>query len=152
MAHLVKNLLNAQRVDTNGHVHRVDNEAEDLYHLSWQESLCLGHWNTEVCAHLEPKLHLFQCSFICVAASKEIIHIGFEYAQQGCPTAHRHIEDGAPHHIHKIKWGQCVPKRQSRVDVKHTVDVKSKQGPIAFAHRHVAKRLVYITFPDVRSA
>jgi hypothetical protein len=34
VSELVENLLNTERIDANGHVHRVDNEAKNLHHLS----------------------------------------------------------------------------------------------------------------------
>ncbi len=81
VAQLVQNLLNAKRVDADGHVHRVDDKAENLHHLGGQKCLGLGHGHTEVCTHLEPELHLCQRILIGVTSSEEVIDVGLENAQ-----------------------------------------------------------------------
>jgi hypothetical protein len=104
MAKLVQNLLNAKRVDADGHVHRVNDESKNLDHLRRQKRLGLRHRHTKVCAHLKPQLHLLQSGFVCVAASEEIVNVGHESAQQGCPSSHGHVEDRPADKVDEVEW------------------------------------------------
>ena len=45
-----------------------------------------------------------------------------------------------------------MPKRQSRIDVEDTIDMKGEERPVALPHRHIAERFVDVALPDVRTS
>jgi hypothetical protein len=151
-SHLVQNVLNALGINADGHVHGVNDKAEDFHNLRREKGLGFRHRDAEVRTHSEPQLHLLQSLLVSVAATKEVINVSRKCSQQGSTSSHRHIENRSADQVDKVIWRQPVPKRQAGIDVEDTVDMKRKQRPITFPNWNDAERLVDITFPDIRAA
>jgi hypothetical protein len=150
MLHLEQNVLDPLAVDTDGHVDSVDDETQNLHDLRGQKGLSLGDWDAEVGANLQPQLHLFQCLFVRVATSKEVVNVRLKRTKECSTPPYGHILNRLPHEIHKVVGREPMTEGESSVDKQGTVDMKREKRPVSLAHWHIPKGFVNIPLPDER--